>query len=104
MVASVSWDDDYDFNRPPLSLHKISIRRPPPNTADVLLCSNVATRFESSDLRGNGSLCTRVTSREYLRTKESVAGNLGTTTGHAILGEHMWASDKALGAEGTPRL
>jgi hypothetical protein len=54
-------------------------------------------------LEGNGSWSTRVTSREYLRTKESVAGNLGTTTGHAILGEHMWASDKALGAEGTGR-
>jgi hypothetical protein len=65
---------------------------------------NVATQFETCELERNGSWCTRVTSREYLKTKESVAGNLGTTTGHAILGEHMWASDKALGAEGTPRL
>lgn len=38
--------------------------------------------------------------REYLRTKESAAGNLGTTTGHAILGEHMWASERAIRCRG----
>jgi hypothetical protein len=100
MVASVGRGDDYDFN---WSLHKISTNWPPPNMADILLSSSVATQMETCESEKNGSWCTRVTWREYLKTKESVAGNLGTTTGHAILGEHMWASDKALGAEGTRR-
>jgi hypothetical protein len=48
----------------------------------------------------NGSWCTRVTSREYLRTKELVAGNLGTTTGHAILGGAYVGLRQSFGCRG----
>lgn len=33
---------------------------------------------------------------EQLRRKESAAVNLGTSAGHGILGEHMWAWDKGI--------
>jgi hypothetical protein len=52
----------------------------------------------------DGSSCTRVTPREYLRTKESLDGKSGDDHGSCVLGERMWASDKALRAEDTPRL
>lgn len=33
---------------------------------------------------------------EQSRRKESAAVNLGTSAGHGILGEHMWAWDKGI--------
>jgi hypothetical protein len=77
--------------------------------ADVLGWCKVASQVESSQVRVGQSKHRREkrgfghagdVAGGYLRTKESAAVNLGTTTGHAILGEHMWASDRAIRCRG----